>query len=886
MDTKNIWTLIFGSLLAAHAQAAAIFMENAGNSYYDSGWTYSSSQPNNFGWFTITNGVAAPGYAGFAVQDSTGLASPGNYPNINTSGRAWRLFGSRGVDGTGTAEADAYGLLKDGSGNDAALSAGQTLSLDIAVNWRNGYKGFAARNAGGTELFTLNTGGDDYVIYNAATGNGSIGNTWSDNTVFHIAVTQTNGTGGVWTITRSGGVIGTNSGTYSGLVSNFKLYTSQTDAGSQNDFYANNIAVIGSQAITNVMSPVVSYQFYDALGDNTNATVISQIASYQYFDSPPAGSVNYLNSPSVSYDYPPLDTPLLTIIPTNRVPTTMEISSLVFLPSQLEVFQNGSFSTFVAAVDTNAMTIVLTHGWIPLKFWEFDLAPVFTRNGIEDWPTTMAVGLQAQGVTANIMAWNWESAATSPLNKPGQAGSQTPGQGVLLGKALLNVLGPNYSKPIHFVGHSFGTLVNSYAATYLQGTNFGNGQEWSSTPWPATNMQMTLFDEAEVGADASFDLDSAGLAALADLKVGFFEASSYYHPLPLNFAWADNYVSAFGLLKTNAANVILTDGFPTNAPDLIHWFYQLGSFHRYPCSWYSNTIQNEDISEMGFKWSFEQAGLFSQAPTNGSVYVQFNNNSPWDLTQKDWNYGTNYLNSNFQEYVAVAKSTAQIVGNIIDTSEQTLELAIFGVDGELLMNLNTTPEKSAKSQFQVHPLGVRPNGESNSSTNVPAYAWMELMVPTNAVSLSFNYIIQGDWQSDSLAAAFNGTNILLIAGNTIQTNVTFSSGSIDVSAFAGQTNEFFIGIIGGTSTNAQVTVENLAFSISTPPLLQAQTGNGNFMLSWPMSAANFNLQTATNLADPNSWVTLTNVPAIVNLQNTITNPITGIQGFYRLIQAQ
>ncbi|HZL12710.1 MAG TPA: hypothetical protein VFC85_01075 [Verrucomicrobiae bacterium] len=120
----------------------------------------------------------------------------------------------------------------------------------------------------------------------------------------------------------------------------------------------------------------------------------------------------------------------------------------------------------------------------------------------------------------------------------------------------------------------------------------------------------------------------------------------------------------------------------------------------------------------------------------------------------------------------------------------------------------------------------------------------------------------------------------------IQTNVTFSSGLINVSTFAGQTNEFFVGIVGGTSTNAQLTVENLAFSISLPPSLQAQMSSGNLMLQWPMSAQNFNLQTTTNLTDPNSWLTLTNVPAIVNLQNTITNPIVGSQGFYRLIQSQ
>jgi len=63
------------------------------------------------------------------------------------------------------------------------------------------------------------------------------------------------------------------------------------------------LPTFADDVITNVMSPVVSYQYYDSVGDNTNATVITPIVSYQYFDSPVAGSVNYLNSPLVSYLY-------------------------------------------------------------------------------------------------------------------------------------------------------------------------------------------------------------------------------------------------------------------------------------------------------------------------------------------------------------------------------------------------------------------------------------------------------------------------------------------------------------------------------------------------------------------------------------------------------
>lgn len=223
------------------SNAAATFTENAANPYYDSGWNFDSSQPNNFGWFTSTSSTA-PGYSGRFIGDSRNIASPGNYPDINTSGESFGLYGGSG--GSGFGQSDAYGFLKDGAGNDAPLLVGQTFSIDLAVNWRNGYKGIDLRNFGNdATVFNFNIGGDDYVVNSATTGNGSVGNSWSDNTVFHIAVTQTSAGGGTWAITRSGGVSDYDTGTYVGAVSSFKLYVGQTDSGSPNDFMANNIAV-------------------------------------------------------------------------------------------------------------------------------------------------------------------------------------------------------------------------------------------------------------------------------------------------------------------------------------------------------------------------------------------------------------------------------------------------------------------------------------------------------------------------------------------------------------------------------------------------------------------------------------------------------------------
>ena len=722
----------------------------------------------------------------------------------------------------------------------------------------------------------------------------------------------------------------------------------------------------GSEALTSggVQSPLVSFQYLEDFSSAalTNGGIMSPIVSYQYFEWPGNDVLNLQSSPVVSYYYQFLDAPVLNIAFTSRTPTMSETTpAYLFSPpqsSQLMAYHGGIFTANLASIDPNQMSIVLTHGWIPTL--PLVGTPVFPNGGVEGWPTDMAAQLRANGITsANIVAWNWTSAATSSLSDPKQAGVQTPQQGIALGQALLSALGSSYSGQIHFIGHSFGTLVNAYAANFLQGNNWA-AEAVSSTPWPGKNMQMTLFDEAEVGADKDFNLNSEDLAALADMNANLLTAPSYYHPLPRQFAWADNYVSAVGLLQPAAANVILTNGFPANAPGPKSWFIEFGDFHFYPIPWYEETIQT-DASAMGFLWSFERGGWFSQAPSAGSVYVQAFNDSQWNLTATNWTYGTNLLGQRFQKYRgAFVDSINNEVPGLV-TANGAINGQIVGalpaVDAFILSFFTTSANNPLAPQIRAHPLG-QPTG-GGTITNVPAYAWMPLVVPANAVSMSFDYVIQGDWQSDSLAAALNGTNVLSIAGSQIQTNVLFSSGQIDVSALAGQTNEFFIGIVGGTSTNAQLTMENLAFSVSVPPSLQAQVSGGNLLLSWPLSAngyvletttnltapnswtvvtnapvivdlgymvtnqisggihfyrlvnssslapptlqaqvlsgglivswplsaQNVSLQTTTNLADPNSWTTLTNVPAIVNLQNAITNPISGSQGFYRLIQS-
>jgi hypothetical protein len=70
---------------------------------------------------------------------------------------------------------------------------------------------------------------------------------------------------------------------------------------------------------------------------------------------------------------------------------------------------------------------------------------------------------------------------------------------------------------------------------------------------------------------------------------------------------------------------------------------------------------------------------------------------------------------------------------------------------------------------------------------------------------------------------------------------------------------------------------------SLPQLAIAQSG-GNVILTWSADFTGFALQSSTNLVSTAVWGSVSPSPTVVNGQNTVTNPSTGMQRFYRLMQ--
>jgi uncharacterized repeat protein (TIGR03803 family) len=87
----------------------------------------------------------------------------------------------------------------------------------------------------------------------------------------------------------------------------------------------------------------------------------------------------------------------------------------------------------------------------------------------------------------------------------------------------------------------------------------------------------------------------------------------------------------------------------------------------------------------------------------------------------------------------------------------------------------------------------------------------------------------------------------------------------------------------GTASQAGIGGNGTVFSLSFTPQLTLKPSGSNVVLTWPTTATGFTLQSTTNLGSP-IWTTNLPAPVIINGQNTVTNPISGTQQFFRLSQ--
>ena len=245
MGTRVIAALAIAFSVSSLAPGATPGTDNAANSAYNPSGTGSFNGEDGgaptFGPWSITTSSPGATTAGAFIGDSTVLAPNNSGGNVNTSGVSFGLYGYNGI----YVNAVRY--------FDSPLAPGQTFIMQVAVNYRNGNKGFNLIDSSGNIIFDLNIGGDDYSVNNSGIPNGTtnlFNMTYDPNTVFTVYLTQLDLTGGTWTIVRSGGLSGTQSSTftygYAGIAAGIKVYDGATTDGGipQDDLFFNNLAIV------------------------------------------------------------------------------------------------------------------------------------------------------------------------------------------------------------------------------------------------------------------------------------------------------------------------------------------------------------------------------------------------------------------------------------------------------------------------------------------------------------------------------------------------------------------------------------------------------------------------------------------------------------------
>ncbi len=351
----------------------------------------------------------------------------------------------------------------------------------------------------------------------------------------------------------------------------------------------------------------------------------------------------------------------------------------------LEGYVDGSFTTDVT-LHPERMTIVLTHG---------------RTNSPADWAQQMAGLILARTTLPeppNIVAWDWHDAAAGGLIDQVYVAAV---EGRSLGEALEQALGPGYSQRVHFIGHSFGTIVNRYACDYLHASFPPERASMnSSAPWLAsdTRPHVTLLDEAEVGSVAGSQvitstLVTAGLVGVpAGLETGaIVAAANWKSAIPKAARWVDNYISAVGIQHEEAVNICLVKAAESTFYSALYGTPNLAAAHRYAHEWYRQSIIPATIypaPPMGFSRSFEKALTFPPTGPGATAGVLWTEKTatadPLDMTLNTNPFlgeATEQLSAAFAVQTGKNISENVIGGVTVVTGQvvQTGEAAVLGL---------------------------------------------------------------------------------------------------------------------------------------------------------------------------------------------------------------
>ncbi len=153
MFRLSVCLFVLGSICARSTLASLPAFDSAADPAYDAGWNDASNGGFGFDpWRITTNNDNTEHFAGTFIGDA---GASGLNPAINTNGRAFGMYANT----SGNTSGASVSAQRDFTGG--PMEPGQSFSLDIAINYRDGAKGVILNGPSvfGNQLGAFFTGG-------------------------------------------------------------------------------------------------------------------------------------------------------------------------------------------------------------------------------------------------------------------------------------------------------------------------------------------------------------------------------------------------------------------------------------------------------------------------------------------------------------------------------------------------------------------------------------------------------------------------------------------------------------------------------------------------------------------------------------------------------
>jgi hypothetical protein len=447
-------------------------------------------------------------------------------------------------------------------------------------------------------------------------------------------------------------------------------------------------------------------------------------------------------------------------------------------------------SWLAGQVDPNLPTVVLTHGLQPVD--DLADAPLKLWTGFK--PNGAAKLIYDQlGNRVNIIQYIWtgafkdKSLACVSIDDYQEARLQTFNAGKVLASRLLEALGPGYSQPVHFIGHSLGTIVNTYAARYFL-TDAKLVTEAQFTALDRPDHVSRMCDYIGIG----LPWDGSTIDAVWGFNKGFFASV-----LPMSkFEKLDNYYSNPGPVISAGVGdeaIGFNDNYSLNNPnDVGDKFFTdeavggiVDNDHSGVHQWYRWTIAPNSIGDLPY--------------CNGTTFI---NGPLWmdaslSPCEKGWNYSI--LNT---------REPTQRVNNL-KFVEQALTY-----DGDSLAPLGNCDAAVYSQGYTNSALLLVCHEHSSPSISFDAE------IPQGFSSIQFDYKFKNIGDGDYLSLSVDGMPIWMIGGSSVVPDQWVNSGAVPIGTAGKHRITLLLHGIG--DPNAQIEITN--FKVGK--LVDAENSNG------------------------------------------------------------